>query len=87
MQGWQLFASPPFWAIFIGTLLVALLAVEGGYSWARYRRQRSAKEREREKEAAVGAMVGPRSACSRFCSRSRSPRLRPLPRLPGGAIR
>ena len=58
MQGWQLFASPPFWAIFIGTLLVALLAVEGGYSWAKYRRLRSAKEREREKEAAVGAMVG-----------------------------
>ena len=58
MQGWHLFASPPFWAIFIGTLLVALLAVEGGYSWARYRREHSAKEREREKEAAVGAMVG-----------------------------
>jgi len=58
MQGWPLFASPPFWAIFIGTLLVVLVAVEGGYSWARYRRERSAKEREREKEAAVGAMVG-----------------------------
>ena len=58
MQDWQLFASPPFWAIFIGTLVVVLLAVEGGYSWARYRRERSAKEREREKEAAVGAMVG-----------------------------
>ncbi len=58
MQDWQLFASPPFWAIFIGTLLVVLLAVEGGYSWAKYRRERSAKEREREKEAAVGAMVG-----------------------------
>ena len=53
MQGWQLFASPPFWAIFIGTLLVALLAVEGGYTWARYRRQHSTTEREREKEAAV----------------------------------
>ena len=58
MQGWQLFDSLPFWAIFIGTLLLVLLAVEGGYSWARYRRQHSAKEREREKEAAVGAMVG-----------------------------
>ena len=58
MQDWQLFASPPFWAIFIGTLLVVLLAVEGGYSWAKYRRERSAKAREREKEAAVGAMVG-----------------------------
>ncbi len=53
-----MFASAPFWAIFIGTLLVVLLAVEGGYSWARYRRERSAKEREHEKEAAVGAMVG-----------------------------
>lgn len=58
MQGWQLFASPPFWAIFIGTLLIALPAVEGGYSWARYRRLHSAKKRQREKEAAVGAMAG-----------------------------
>ena len=41
----------PFWAIFVGTLLVALLAVEGGYTWARYRRQHSTTEREREKEA------------------------------------
>src|SRR4249919_3907539 len=58
MQGSPLFASLPFWAIFVATLLVVLLAVEGGYSWARYRRRHSAKEREREKEAAVGAMVG-----------------------------
>jgi hypothetical protein len=58
MQDWQLFASLPFWAIFVGTLVVVLLAVEGGYSWARHRREQSANEREREKEAAVGAMVG-----------------------------
>jgi hypothetical protein len=52
-----LFHSVPFWAIFMGTLLLVLLSVEGGYSWARSRR-RSAREKEREKEAPVGAMVG-----------------------------
>jgi len=57
MQGWPLFASAPFWAIFIGTLLLVLVSVEGGYSWARSRRG-GAREKEREKEAAVGAMVG-----------------------------
>ena len=57
MQGWPLFASAPFWAIFIGTLLLVLLSVEGGYSWARSRRG-GAREKEREKEAPVGAMVG-----------------------------
>jgi hypothetical protein len=44
-----LFHSVPFWAIFMGTLLLVLLSVEGGYSWARSRR-RSAREKEREKE-------------------------------------
>ena len=58
MQDWQLFASPPFWVIFVGTLLLVLVAVEGGYSWARHRQNRGAKAPEREKEAAVGAMVG-----------------------------
>lgn len=58
MQDWQLFTSPPFWVIFIGTLVLVLLSVEGGYSWARYRQKRGAKTPEREKEAAVGAMVG-----------------------------
>jgi hypothetical protein len=57
MQGWPPFASAPFWAIFIGTLLLVLLSVEGGYSWARSRRG-GAREKEREKEAPVGAMVG-----------------------------
>jgi hypothetical protein len=57
MQGWPLFDSAPFWAIFIGTLLLVLLSVEGGYSWARSNRG-GAHEKEREKEAPVGAMVG-----------------------------
>ena len=57
MQGGPLLASIPFWAIFIGTSLLVLLSVEGGYSWARSRRG-VAREKEREKEAPVGAMVG-----------------------------
>ena len=57
MQGWPLFASAPFWAIFIGTLLLVLLSVECGYSWAKSKRG-DARAQEREKEAPVGAMVG-----------------------------
>jgi len=53
-----LLASPPFWAIFVGTLVVVVLSIEGGYSWARYRQTHAGKPREHEKEAAVGAMVG-----------------------------
>jgi len=58
MKDWLSFGSLPFWVIFAGTLLMVLLSVEAGYSWARYRRERSTKRGEREKEAAVGAMVG-----------------------------
>lgn len=47
-------ADLPILAVFAGTLLLAVAAVEFGYRWAR-RRQR---ERELEKEAPVGAMVG-----------------------------
>ncbi len=53
----SLFASAPFWAIFIGTLVLVLLSVEGGYSWAKSKRG-SARDKEREKEGPVGAMVG-----------------------------
>ena len=44
----------PLWGLFIATLLLVLLAVEGGYRLGTYRRSRS----EQEKEAPVGAMVG-----------------------------
>jgi hypothetical protein len=47
-------ADLPILAVFAGTLLLAIAAVEFGYRSAR-RRQR---ERELEKEAPVGAMVG-----------------------------
>jgi hypothetical protein len=54
MQGDNLLGFLPLWGIFVGTLLVVLLSVEGGYRWARYKQKRS----EKEKEAPVGAMVG-----------------------------
>ena len=54
MQGAGVFASLPIWGIFVVTLLVVLLSVEGGYRWARCKQKRS----EQEKEAPVGAMVG-----------------------------
>lgn len=59
MQGWllPLFSSAPFWVIFVGTMLLVLLSVEGGYRWARSQRG-GGREKEREKEAPVGAMVG-----------------------------
>lgn len=57
MQDWPLIASAPFWAIFVATLVLVLLSVEGGYSWAKSKRV-GVHEKEREKEAPVGAMVG-----------------------------
>ncbi len=53
MQSDGLFDFVPLWGVFIGTLLLVLLSVEGGYLWARYK-----KRSEVEKEAPVGAMVG-----------------------------
>ena len=50
----QPFAELPIWGVFLGTLLLVLAAVEGGYRWARQRQ----RNRELEKEAPVGAMVG-----------------------------
>ena len=58
MQGAGLVGALPFWGIFLGTLLIVLVAVECGYSWAKYKQRLAAHEREREKEAPVGAMVG-----------------------------
>jgi hypothetical protein len=43
----------PIWALFLLTVGVVFLAVEGGYRLGRYRRQRS----DQEKDAPVGAMV------------------------------
>lgn len=44
----------PLWTLFPLTVAIALLAVEVGYRFARYRRQRSAEEQD----APVGGMVG-----------------------------
>jgi hypothetical protein len=44
----------PLWGLFLASLLLMLLAVEGGYRLGRFRRKQS----EQEKEAPVGAMVG-----------------------------
>jgi len=50
----QLVAFAPICGIFVGTLLLGLVAMEAGYRWARKRQGL----REVEKEAPVGAMVG-----------------------------
>ena len=49
-----LFPSVPIWVIFIGTLLLVALCVEGGYRWAKWRQSRGTDE----KEAPIGEMVG-----------------------------
>ena len=54
MQGEGLLAALPIWGIFIVTLLLVVLSVEGGYRWADYRQKRS----KQEVEAPIGAMVG-----------------------------
>jgi hypothetical protein len=50
--------SPPIWLVFVGTVLVALLAVELGYRRGRFRQHRASRADDQEKEAPVGAMVG-----------------------------
>ena len=62
VQGDGPLAFLPIWGIFIGTLLLVLLSVEGGYRWARYKQKRS----EQEKEAPVSAMVGSLTARRRL---------------------
>ena len=49
---------PPIWLVFIGTVLLAMLAVELGYRRGRFRQRRAAHADDQEKEAPVGAMVG-----------------------------
>ena len=44
----------PLWGVYVATVLVVLLSVEGGFRLGRYRRQRA----EHEPESTVGAMVG-----------------------------
>jgi len=53
MQSDGLLVSLPIWGVFIATLVLVSLSVEGGYRWARYK-----KRSEVEEEAPVGAMVG-----------------------------
>ena len=50
----RLIDALPLWAIFPITVALALLSVEFGYRFARYRQRMSGEE----KEAAVGGMVG-----------------------------
>jgi len=52
MEKAGLFAAIPIWAVFIATVLLVLLSVEGGYQWARHKHRA-----EVEKEAPVGAMM------------------------------
>jgi hypothetical protein len=54
MQGGELFDSLPLWGVFVVTVVVAFLSVEGGFRLGRYRRHRP----EHEQEAPVGSMVG-----------------------------
>jgi hypothetical protein len=54
MQGDGPLDALPLWGIFVATVLLGLLSVEGGYRLGRYRRKCS----EQEQEAPVGAMVG-----------------------------
>lgn len=49
----EMFEIIPVWGIFLATLLLVLLSVEGGYQWARHKHRADV-----EKEAPVGAMVG-----------------------------
>src|SRR5436189_2549739 len=44
----------PLWGVFIAILFVVLISVECGYRLGKYRRS----QREQEKEAPVGTMVG-----------------------------
>lgn len=53
MADYGLFKAIPIWVVFIATLLLVLLSVEGGYQWARNKRRA-----EVEKEAPVGVMLG-----------------------------
>jgi hypothetical protein len=54
MQAGQLFDYLPLWALFVVTIVVVSLAVEGGFRLGRYRGHRP----EHEQEAPVGSMVG-----------------------------
>lgn len=44
----------PLWAVFVATVFIVLLSVEGGFRLGEYRRRHG----QREKESPVGAMVG-----------------------------
>ena len=50
----RLFSAIPLWGVFVATLVLVLVSVEGGYRWAGQRQ----KDGELEKEAPVGAIVG-----------------------------
>ena len=54
MPGKGLLVALPIWGIFMVTLLLVVLSVEGGYRWADYRQKRF----KHELEAPIGAMVG-----------------------------
>jgi hypothetical protein len=57
MQQEGILASLPIWGVFVATLLLALLSVEGGYQWA-MRKRRTEVETEAPLGAMVGAMLG-----------------------------
>ena len=48
----------PFWVLFIGTVAIVLLSVEGGWRLGNSRRQRAEHEQEAPIDTTVGAMLG-----------------------------
>lgn len=57
MQNAGLFSSLPLWGVFVITIVLVLLSVDGGYRWAQ-RKHRSEVEKEAPVGAVVGAMLG-----------------------------
>ena len=53
MDATRLLDHLPLWGLFVATIIVVVLSVEGGYRLGKYRRARS----EQEKDAPVGAIV------------------------------
>ena len=48
----------PLWVLFIGTVAIILLSVEGGWRLGNTRRQRAEHEKDAPIDAIVGAMLG-----------------------------
>jgi hypothetical protein len=58
MQETGLLDALPIWVVFLVTLLLVLLSIEGGFRFARYKQKRAAQEAEAQAGAIVGATLG-----------------------------